>query len=70
MNNFTLKVIYNKTTGLITPDKRHEFGGTDLIQVEAFHHICPSGISEYGSDSLYEMARLHGWDVKTTIVQD
>lgn len=60
---FTLKI--RELNDYLVSDDRHDMGGVDLLQRAAFHHLMPAGECHWGMRSLlYDMAHLHGWDVK------
>ena len=66
---FTLKVIDDVNAGVLRSDTKHVLGGTDLTQAHAFCHLFPSGFcSRQHCEMLYDMARIHGWDVKVKTI--
>lgn len=68
---FTLKVIYDKKSDYIFPDRKHEYGGTDLLQIEAFKHLMPNGYCDSMLRGLfYDLARIHAWKIEERTVLD
>ena len=67
MSEFTLNVWHDKTSDRLIPDGRHHLGGTDTLQIAAFTHLFPEGYCYYVfRDQVYELAELHGWEVRIT----
>ncbi len=73
MPPFTLKIIYDETSGYLKPDVTCDLGGTDVLQGIAFRHLLPDdryapdgNLSWIYRDLLYDMAMLHGWTVSVT----
>lgn len=61
---FTLKITRN-SDGELVPYDVHDYGGTDLLQIEAFKHLFPFGYCPVMYDELlFGLVRLHGWKVE------
>lgn len=61
---FTLKVI-DDNSGYLRPDIVHLYGGVDMLQQQAFSHLCPEGQCPWVFRTLlYDMASIHGWKVE------
>ena len=66
---FTLKVIDDVATGFLRPDTLHKYGGTDMLQDVAFHHLFPDGECPWALRQLvFDMAEIHGWEVVVRVV--
>jgi len=62
--SFKLKVIRTGLDTLIA-DTKSVYGGTDVEQIDAFNHLIPSGsIDDWQRDRLFNLARIHGWDIE------
>lgn len=67
---FTLKVIDDERTGVFRADTEHLHGGTDMLQAHAFAHLFPEGFCPWPFRELvFEMAEIHGWDVKVRVLK-
>lgn len=63
MSKFTLKI--KKSNGFYISDDKHAYGGIDLRQRDAFHHLIPNGfIDVIFIDRLMFLATIHDWDVE------
>jgi hypothetical protein len=68
---FTLKVIDDEILGLMRSDTEHMYGGTDMLQQHAFHHLFPSGACPWPfRELLYALAELHGWEVQVRTIKN
>ncbi len=66
---FVLRVM--EDNGVMVADDRSVHGGIDALQTVAFSHLCPTGAWDWlWRELLYDLAELHGWDVKITSAEE
>ena len=62
---FTLRVTDDREAGVLRPDTRSLYGGTDAVQAHVFAHLFLDGVCLWVFRGLlFALAEAHGWTVK------